>query len=58
MKKDVVQKDSRNCVDRDADDAVDLSADIPWKKVIFIKMRQIEVSFLKIPKFRMECYPL
>ena len=28
-----------------------------WK-VIFIKMRQIEVSFLKIPKFRMECYPL
>ena len=29
MKKDVVQKDSRNCVDRDADDAVDLSADIP-----------------------------
>ena len=28
------------------------------KKVIFIKLRQIEVSFLKIPKFRMECYPL
>ena len=27
-------------------------------KVIFIKMRQTEVSFLKIPKFRMECYPL
>ena len=27
-------------------------------KVIFIKMRQSEVSFLKIPKFRMECYPL
>ena len=31
MKKDVVQKDSRNYVDRDSDDAVDLSADIPWK---------------------------
>ena len=31
MKKDVVQKDSRNCMDRDVDDAVDLSADIPWK---------------------------
>ena len=31
MKKDVVQKDSTNCVDRDANDAVDLSADIPWK---------------------------
>ena len=28
------------------------------KKVIFIKMRQTEVSILKIPKFRMECYPL
>ena len=28
------------------------------RKVIFIKMRQTEVSFLKIPKFRMECYPL
>ena len=27
-------------------------------KVIFVKMRQTEVSFLKIPKFRMECYPL
>ena len=27
-------------------------------KVIIIKMRQTEVSFLKIPKFRMECYPL
>ena len=27
-------------------------------KVLFIKLRQIEVSFLKIPKFRMECYPL
>ena len=27
-------------------------------KVIFIKMRQTEVSFLKILKFRMECYPL
>ena len=27
-------------------------------KVIFIKMRQTEISFLKIPKFRMECYPL
>ena len=26
--------------------------------VIFIKMRQTAVSFLKIPKFRMECYPL
>ena len=31
MKKDVVQKNSRNCVDRDTDDPVDLSADIPWK---------------------------
>ena len=30
----------------------------PTWKVIFIKLRQIEVSFLKIPKFRMECYPL
>ena len=29
MKKDVVQKNSTNCVDRNADDAVDLSADIP-----------------------------
>ena len=28
------------------------------KKVIFIKMRQTEVSFLKIPKFRKESYPL
>ena len=26
-----MQKDSTNCVDRDADDAIDLSADIPWK---------------------------
>ena len=31
MKKNVVQKDSRNCVDRDADDVVDLNVDIPWK---------------------------
>ena len=31
MKKDVVQKDSTNCMDRDADDAIDLSADNPWK---------------------------
>ena len=31
MKKDVVQKDSTNCVDRDADDAVNLSAGILWK---------------------------
>ena len=31
MKEDVLQKDSTNCMDRDADDAVDLSADIPWK---------------------------
>ena len=31
MKKDVMQKDSTNYVDRYADDAVDLTADIPWK---------------------------
>ena len=31
MKKDVVQKDSINCMDRDANDAIDLSVNIPWK---------------------------
>ena len=34
------------------------SFSIETYKVIFIKMRQTEVLFLKIPKFRMECYPL
>ena len=31
MKADMVEKDSTNCLDRDANDAIDLSADILWK---------------------------
>ena len=31
FKMDVVEKDPTKCVDRNADDVVDLSADIPWK---------------------------
>lgn len=32
MQADVMENDSTSCVDSEADDAVDLSVDIPWKR--------------------------